>query len=239
MRGKQEKNPHRAGLDKRPEDVASMFDDVAARYDVTNDVLSMGQTLRWRRQLVAALDVQPGERVLDLAACTGSSTVPFHQAGAHAVACDFSEGMIEVGRRRHPELEFTAGDAMDLPFEDASFDAVTISFGLRNIADPSVGLQEMLRVTKPGGRLAVMEFSNPTFAPFNTVYNEYLMRALPPVARAVSSNPEAYVYLAESIRAWPGQDELAAMIGEAGWSDIRYRNLSGGIVAIHHGWRTA
>lgn len=211
-----------------------MFDEVAERYDVTNDVLSLGQTVRWRRKLVEALAVEPGEYVLDLAAGTGSSTVPFHRAGAVAVACDFSLGMLQVGKRRHPELTFVAGDGMNLPFADNSFDAVTISFGLRNIAEPRTGLAELLRVTKPGGRLAVMEFSDPTWRPFSVVYNEYLMRALPPVARAVSSNPEAYVYLAESIRAWPDQDSLAALIEEVGWRKITYRNLTGGIVAIHH-----
>ncbi|WP_370644426.1 demethylmenaquinone methyltransferase [Nesterenkonia sp. LB17] len=224
----------RASLAKKPEDVASMFDEVADRYDLTNDVLSLGQTKRWRKKLVAALDVTPGERVLDLAAGTGSSTEPFHDAGATAVACDFSSGMLQVGKRRRPDMTFIAGDAMNLPFADDTFDAVTISFGLRNIVDPLAGLREMLRVTKPGGRLAVMEFSDPTNKVFNTVYNEYLMRALPPTARAVSSNPEAYVYLAESIRAWPDQDHLAAEISAAGYAAVKYRNLSGGIVAIHH-----
>lgn len=228
---------NRADLEKRPDDVASMFDQVAQRYDLTNDVLSLGQTMRWRKQLVEALAVRRGEYVLDLAAGTGSSTRPFHDAGAQAVACDFSLGMLQVGKRRHPQMTFIAGDGMNLPFADDSFDAATISFGLRNIADPQQGLREMLRVTKPGGRLAVMEFSDPTWRPFNIVYNEYLMRALPPVARAVSSNPEAYVYLAESIRAWPDQDQLAAMIGSAGWGSVKYRNLSGGIVAIHHAWK--
>ncbi|WP_342357729.1 MULTISPECIES: demethylmenaquinone methyltransferase [unclassified Nesterenkonia] len=224
----------RASLAKKPEDVASMFDEVADRYDLTNDVLSLGQTKRWRKKLVAALDVTPGERVLDLAAGTGSSTEPFHDAGATAVACDFSSGMLQVGKRRRPDMTFIAGDAMNLPFADDTFDAVTISFGLRNIVDPLAGLREMLRVTRPGGRLAVMEFSDPTNKVFNTVYNEYLMRALPPTARAVSSNPEAYVYLAESIRAWPDQDHLAAEISAAGYAAVKYRNLSGGIVAIHH-----
>lgn len=224
----------RASLDKKPDDVASMFDQVAERYDITNDVLSLGQTKRWRKKLVQALDVQAGETVLDLAAGTGSSTEPFHDAGATAIACDFSLGMLQVGKRRRPDMTFIAGDGMNLPFADNSFDAVTISFGLRNIVSPQTGLAELLRVTKPGGRLAVMEFSDPTFRPFNVVYNEYLMRALPPVARAVSSNPDAYVYLAESIRAWPNQDNLAQMIADTGWSDVKYRNLSGGIVAIHY-----
>ncbi|GAA1824891.1 demethylmenaquinone methyltransferase [Nesterenkonia flava] len=229
----------RATLEKKPDDVASMFDEVAERYDLTNDVLSLGQTKRWRKKLVQALAVKPHETVLDLAAGTGSSTEPFHDAGATAVACDFSLGMLQVGKRRRPDMTFVAGDGMNLPFADDTFDAVTISFGLRNIVRPEVGLSEMLRVTKPGGRLAVMEFSDPTFRPFNVVYNEYLMKALPPVARAVSSNPDAYVYLAESIRAWPDQDHLAALIAETGWSGVRYRNLSGGIVAIHHAIKPA
>lgn len=224
----------RAGLDKKPEEVASMFDEVAHRYDITNDVLSLGQTRRWRKKLVQALSVQPGERVLDLAAGTGTSTLPFHRAGAEAVACDFSPGMLEVGRRRYPELNFVEGDAMDLPFEDNSFDAVTISFGLRNIPEPETALSEMLRVTKPAGRLAVMEFSHPANGAFRTVYNEYLMKALPPVARRFSSNPDAYVYLAESIRAWPDQNSLGHIIEDVGYANVKYRNLTGGVVAIHH-----
>ena len=122
---------------------------------------------------------------------------------------------------------------MRLPFADDSFDAVTISFGLRNVHEPAVALEEMLRVTRPGGRLVVCEFSHPTFAPFRTVYLEYLMRALPPAARAVSSNPDSYVYLAESIMAWPDQLGLAKVIAETGWGPVRWENLSGGIVALH------
>jgi len=141
--------------------------------------------------------------------------------------------MLRVGKRARPHLGFTAGDGTRLPFADATFDAVTISFGLRNIVDPDAGLAEMRRVTRPGGRLVVCEFSSPTWAPFRTVYLEYLMRALPPLARAVSSSPDAYVYLAESIRAWPDQTALADMIGEAGWQRPQWRNLSAGIVALH------
>lgn len=223
----------RADLQKKPADVAAMFDGVAKRYDLTNDVLSLGQDRRWRTAVLDAVAPKPGEKVLDLAAGTGTSSVPFEEAGAFVVPCDFSQGMLEVGKRARPALPFVAGDGTRLPFADDTFDAVTISFGLRNIVDPDAGLREMLRVTRPGGRLVVCEFSSPTWAPFRTVYIEYLMRALPAVARAVSSNPEAYVYLAESIRAWPDQPGLAARIEAAGWRDSRWRNLSGGIVALH------
>ncbi len=210
-----------------------MFDAVARRYDVTNDVLSLGQDRRWRREVLAAVDPQPGERVLDLAAGTGTSSEPFAERGATVVPCDFSLGMLQVGKQARPALPFTAGDGTRLPFGDDTFDAVTISFGLRNIVDPAAGLREMLRVTRPGGRLVVCEFSAPTNAAFRTLYLEYLMRALPAISRAVSSSPDAYVYLAESIRAWPDQPALAALIGEAGWRRPQWRNLSGGIVALH------
>jgi demethylmenaquinone methyltransferase / 2-methoxy-6-polyprenyl-1,4-benzoquinol methylase len=223
----------RADLDKNPADVAAMFDAVARRYDLTNDVLSLGQDRRWRTQVVRAVDVRPGERVLDLAAGTGTSSQPFADRGALVVPCDFSLGMLQVGKQHRPHLGFTAGDGMRLPFADGTFDAATISFGLRNIVDPDAGLRELRRVTRPGGRLVVCEFSHPTNAAFRTVYIEYLMKALPAVARAVSSSPDAYVYLAESIRAWPDQPGLAQRIEAAGWRRPEWRNLSGGIVALH------
>jgi demethylmenaquinone methyltransferase / 2-methoxy-6-polyprenyl-1,4-benzoquinol methylase len=223
----------RAELDKQPTDVRRMFDAVARRYDLTNDVLSLGQDRRWRRDVTEAVAPEPGDLVLDLAAGTGTSSEPFVERGATVVPCDFSLGMLQVGKRARPSLAFTAGDATRLPFADDTFDAVTISFGLRNIVDPSAGLQEMLRVTRPGGRLVVCEFSHPTHAAFRTAYLEYLMKALPAIARAVSSSPDAYVYLAESIRAWPDQRGLASLIAEAGWQAPEWRNLSGGIVALH------
>ncbi|EYR63215.1 ubiquinone biosynthesis methyltransferase UbiE [Actinotalea ferrariae CF5-4] len=229
----------RASLDKRPHEVAAMFDGIARRYDLTNDVISLGQDRRWRAATIRAVGARPGDRVLDLAAGTGTSSEPFAAAGVHVVPCDFSVGMLTVGKRRRPDLPFTAGDATRLPFADASFDAVTISFGLRNVVDTAAALREMLRVTRPGGRLVVTEFSTPTWAPFRTVYLEYLMKALPPLARAVSREPDAYVYLADSIRAWPDQEGLGRLVRDAGWGDVAYRNLSGGIVAMHRGVRPA
>ncbi|WP_109474018.1 demethylmenaquinone methyltransferase [Ornithinimicrobium cavernae] len=227
----------RASLDKAPHEVAEMFDGVAGRYDLTNDVLSLGQDRLWRRAVVRAVAARPGERVLDIAAGTGTSSEPFADAGVDVVPADFSLGMLRQGNRRRPDLAFTAADALALPFADGSFDVVTMSFGLRNVADTGVALEEFHRVTRPGGRLVVCEFSTPTFAPFRTVYQEYLMRALPVVARRVSSNPDSYVYLAESIQAWPDQEGLARQVRAAGWSGVRWRNLSGGIVALHHAVR--
>ena len=227
----------RAGLDKSPQEVAAMFDDVAARYDLTNDLLALGQTRRWRAQVTRAVGALPGDRVLDLAAGTGTSSEPIARGGAFVVACDFSLGMLEVGRRRNPRLSFVAGDGLALPFADESFDAVTISFGLRNVADRLAGLGELRRVTRPGGRIVVCEFSHPTWAPFREVYTRYLMGALPAVARRTSSNPDAYEYLAESIRSWPDQQALAKDMTAAGWQQVAWRNLTGGIVAVHRGVR--
>jgi demethylmenaquinone methyltransferase/2-methoxy-6-polyprenyl-1,4-benzoquinol methylase len=227
----------RANLDKQPHEVAAMFDDVAAKYDLTNEVLSLGQARFWRRAVADAVEAGPGQLVLDLGAGTGTSSLPFAAAGADVVPCDFSIGMLAEGKRRHPELQLTAGDATRLPFADDSFDAVTISFALRNVHETEAALAEMLRVTKPGGKVVICEFSTPTWSPFRTVYTEYLMRALPPVATKVSSNPEAYVYLAESIRAWPEQPELAALMQKAGWQRVAWRNLTGGVVALHRGFK--
>jgi demethylmenaquinone methyltransferase/2-methoxy-6-polyprenyl-1,4-benzoquinol methylase len=225
----------RASLDKQPREVAAMFDAVARRYDLTNTVLSGGRDRAWRRATRAALGLRPGERVLDLAAGTAVSTVELAATGAAAVACDFSLGMLRAGRRR--PVPKVAGDALALPFVDGAFDAVTISFGLRNVADADAALRELARVTRAGGRLVVCEFSRPTWAPFRTVYTEYLVRALPAVARRVSSNPDAYDYLAESIRAWPDQPALAGRIAAAGWTDVAWRDLTGGIVALHRATR--
>jgi demethylmenaquinone methyltransferase / 2-methoxy-6-polyprenyl-1,4-benzoquinol methylase len=212
-----------------------MFDRVARRYDVTNTVLSGGLDASWRRATREALAARAGQTVLDVAAGTAVSTVELAADGVTAIACDFSQGMLRAGAARH--VPKVAGDAMALPLADESVDGVVISFGLRNVADPDAALREFRRVTRPGGTLVICEFSSPTFAPFRTVYTEYLMKALPRIARAVSSNPEAYVYLAESIRAWPAQAALAGRVQDAGWSDVAWQNLTGGIVALHRARR--
>ena len=231
----------RADLDKRPGDVAAMFDAIAGRYDLLNDILSAGQVRMWRRAVARITGAGPGERVLDLAAGTGTSSLTFTATGADCVACDFSLGMLMAGRLRlgngprdgQGRLGRVAGDALRLPFRDGAFDAVTISFGLRNVADPVAALAEMRRVTRPGGRLVVCEFSTMTIAPVDRLYRRYLLNVLPAIARRVARSPEAYEYLAESITDWPAQRELAGLIEAAGWSTARWRNLSMGAVAVH------
>ena len=209
-----------------------MFDTVARRYDLTNDLMTAGIQRSWRRSMVEAVAPRSGDLVLDLAAGTGCSSEPFTAHGATAVPCDFSVGMLQQGKKDRPGLPFVAGDGTRLPFLDDTFDAVTISYGLRNFVDPVAGLKEMLRVTRPGGRLVVCEFSRPVNGAFRAVYLDGFMRALPAIASVTASAADAYVYLAESIRAWPGQEGLAAMLAEAGWNAPEWRNLTGGIVAL-------
>ena len=228
----------RAQLDKRPAEVSAMFDRVADRYDLLNDALSLGMDRRWRRAVARAVGAGPGQLVLDLAAGTGTSSRAFTAAAARCIACDFSLGMLSVGARKPAAgLAFVAGDALALPFGSESFDVVTISFGLRNVADTGQALAELLRVTRPGGRLVICEFSHLPERHLNALYGQYLGRALPAVARRLSGNAEAYDYLAESIRDWPAQPELAGKIAAAGWSGVSWRNLSLGIVALHEARR--
>ena len=259
----------RADLDKQPGDVAAMFDGIAERYDLLNDILSAGQVRLWRRAVARITGAGLGNRVLDLAAGTGTSALSFTATGADCVACDFSLGMLRAGRARAARararlarvdgpptardyggyrgghaggsrgvvppgrLSLVAGDALRLPFRDEAFDAVTISFGLRNVASPGTALAEMRRVTRPGGRLVVCEFSTITIAPLDMLYRRYLINVLPAIAQRTARNPEAYQYLAESISDWPAQRELAGVIEEAGWSAVRWRDLSLGVVAVH------
>jgi demethylmenaquinone methyltransferase/2-methoxy-6-polyprenyl-1,4-benzoquinol methylase len=235
MRQNWEVENFRADLTKQPAEVQAMFDRVANRYDLMNDLLSLGQTKSWRKATVAAIKPVAGEIVLDLAAGTGTSTAAIAATGAEAIACDLSLGMLEVGKKRHPELTFVAGDALALPFAANTFDAVTISFGIRNVQNVELALQELYRVTKPGGRLVICEFSTPEQRWFRKIYQNYLIKALPKVAARLSSNPVAYQYLAESILAWPDQAKFAAQIQQIGWQQVAWRSLTGGIVALHRG----
>ena len=212
-----------------------MFDGVARRYDLLNDLLSLGRTKAWRKVATEVIAPKPGMRILDIAAGTGSSSRPLADAGADVIPLDFSKGMLDAGRKRHPDLAFMQGDALALAFKNNEFDVTTISFGLRNTSDTSKALRESFRVLKSGGRMVVVEFSQPTNKIFRTIYLRYLMRALPTVARKVSSNPDAYVYLAESILAWPNQIGLAELMKAAGFGSVQWKNLTFGIVAIHTG----
>jgi demethylmenaquinone methyltransferase/2-methoxy-6-polyprenyl-1,4-benzoquinol methylase len=223
----------RATLDKRPADVARMFDAVAGRYDAMNAVMTFGQERRWRRIVSRAVAGRTGMRILDLAAGTGASSVPFAAAGADTVACDFSAGMLTEGRRRHPGLTFVAGDALRLPFRAGVFDAVTISFGLRNVADVGAALGELARVTRPGGRLVVLETATPPARSLRAMNRLYTHRVMPRLARLFSSDPSSYSYLAESATSWLDQPSLAAALRSAGWHEVAWRDLMFGAVAMH------
>lgn len=226
---------NRADLAKDPYDVAGMFDSVAGRYDLMNSLMAPGQVPRWRRATTEALDLPARSRVLDLAAGTGSSTAALNASGLQSLACDFSLGMMTEGRRRQDAVPFVGGDAERLPFADDAFDGAVISFGLRNVHNPRRGIEEMARVVRPGGVVVVCEFSTPTNRAFRAVYSRYLLRAIPAVASRVAPSPEAYDYLAESILSWPDQAELRDWMLRAGLHTCQYRNLSGGIVALHRG----
>ena len=227
----------RANLNKDPDDVSKMFDDVANRYDFLNDLLSLGRTKAWRRAVTSIIAPKPGMKILDIAAGTGSSSRPLVDKGAEVTALDFSQGMIEQGRKQNKNINFVQGDALKLPFEDNSFEVTTISFGLRNTSSTEIALKEALRVTKDGGRIVVAEFSHPVNPIFKKIYLNYLMKALPVVVKKISKNPDAYIYLAESIRAWPDQAELASIMRDSGFKSVAWQDLTFGIVAVHIGYK--
>lgn len=216
-----------------------MFDAVAPTYDLTNGLLSLGQDRAWRKVVAKSVDPRRGQRILDLAAGTGTSSMAFVRPGVDVVASDFSEGMLAEGRKRHPELEFVFADATNLPFKDAEFDAVSISFGLRNVVDVDKALAEMFRVTKPGGRVVICEFSHVATPIIGPAYRAYLGKILPAFSALSSKASDAYGYLAESILAWPNQQELAKLIQKAGFERVEFRNLNLGIVAVHRGYKPA
>jgi demethylmenaquinone methyltransferase/2-methoxy-6-polyprenyl-1,4-benzoquinol methylase len=228
-----------AGRDGKETDlVQAMFDRVAPRYDLANTVLSLGQDRRWRKVTAAAADPTDG-LILDVAAGPGNVARAMVQRGAaHVVALDLSFNMLRAGAKRRGErLSWVNADANTMPFNDATFDAVTISFGLRNVGDPEAVLREFARVLKPGGRVVICEFASPTNPAFRQIYRRYLVRALPKMARVVSSSPAAYQYLADSILAWPDRKIVASWMEAAGFETVRVRDLSGGIVAVHRGVR--
>lgn len=223
----------RATLAKRRADVAAMFDSVATRYDLMNSLMTFGVVERWRKDVLEAVDPKAGMKILDLAAGTGASSAPLAATGAHVFPTDMSLGMLRVGKQKLPTLNFIAGDALSLPYADNSFDVVTISYGLRNIEDTAAGLQELLRVTRPGGQIVIAEFSTPTNRLFRSAYGFVLGTVIPTLSKGFASNSPAYSYLTESIRAWPDQQGLADLVAEAGWQRPEWRNLTGGIVALH------
>ena len=227
----------RANLNKDPDDVSKMFDGVANRYDFLNYLLSLGRTKAWRKVVTSIIGPKPGLKILDIAAGTGSSTRPLVDAGADVIALDFSTGMIEIGRKRHKDIKFVQGDALNLPFEENVFDVTTISFGLRNTSNIDSALKDSLRVTKSGGKIVIAEFSHPSNSIFKFIYLNYLMRAIPIISKKISKNPDAYVYLAESIRAWPNQEGLASKMRDAGWKSVAWQDLTSGIVVVHIGFK--
>lgn len=220
-------------MEKRPEQVSEMFDAVAPKYDQTNDLLSFYQSRIWRKAVRKLVDPKSGQRILDLAAGTGTSSMALTGEGVSVVAADFSKGMLAEGKKRHPELEFAFADAMAMPFKDAEFDTVTISFGIRNVHNVDTALGEMFRVMKPGGKLVICEFSHVSGL-LGTLYRFYLKNILPIIAKLIAKNSPAYSYLGESIEAWPNQETFAQQISRAGFSEVGYKNLSFGVVAIHH-----
>ncbi|MBL8806924.1 MAG: class I SAM-dependent methyltransferase [Rhodospirillales bacterium] len=224
--------------------VREVFDSVAGRYDLMNDLMSLGVHRLWKAAFVHEVAPRAGERFVDLAGGTGDIAVALLERGADVIVCDYNEQMVRQGRKRAadralvPGPAWAVGDAMALPFASASVDGITIAFGLRNVTDPAKALAEVRRVLKPGGRFNCLEFSRLALPLLDRLYDTYSFEVLPRLGQWVAGDAESYRYLAESIRRFPPQEKLADMMRAAGLSLVSYRNLSGGIAAIHRGWRT-
>jgi len=225
--------------------VHDVFESVAGKYDLMNDLMSLGVHRLWKRHFIAISGIQPGQRVLDLAGGTGDiAALMSKQVGVHGsvVLSDINEAMLAIGRQRMEDrglvgnIKYSLANAEQLPFADAGFDAVTIAFGLRNVTDQPAALKEMFRVLKPGGRALILEFSKVEFAGLKKIYDTYSFGILPRLGKLIADDEDSYRYLAESIRKHPGQDELAGMLEDAGFSNVTYHNMTGGIVAIHSGY---
>lgn len=226
--------------------VQGVFDSVARRYDLMNDLMSGGLHRLWKRFAIELADARPGEQVLDLAGGTGDLARALRrrvQPGGSVLVADFNHSMLATGRDRLLDagavqgLEYVQADAQRLPLPDARFDCVTISFGLRNVTDQGAALREIHRVLRPGGRLLVLEFSRLRVAPLRPLYDLYSFQVLPRLGRLVARDAESYRYLAESIRRHPDQQELTARMQAAGFGRCQHYNLAGGIVAVHRGYR--
>jgi demethylmenaquinone methyltransferase/2-methoxy-6-polyprenyl-1,4-benzoquinol methylase len=232
-------------VDEKAAHVRDVFDSVAGRYDIMNDLMSGGLHRLWKRHTIDQAGVRPGHSILDLAGGTGDLAIPLARLvgpEGHIVLADINAAMLEQGRRRLVDagiagnVTITQADAEDLPFEAASFDRVTIAFGLRNVTNKDAALRSMYRVLKPGGKALILEFSQPVEA-LKSVYDVYSFKVLPLIGKLVASDEESYRYLAESIRMHPDQETLLGMMEDAGFERARYQNLAGGIVALHTGYK--
>ena len=223
--------------------VREMFEGIAGRYDLLNHILSGNVDKRWRRVLTERLsDVGVDQPVLDVACGTGDLSLGLHQAGhSKVIGIDFCRPMLAIAKSKlvatDVEISFIEGDALSLPFRDSTFALVTIAFGLRNLSSVEQGVKELLRVLKPGGRLAVLEFSKPAIPVLSSIFRIYFSRVLPFLGGLISGSPSAYEYLPDSVRRFPDQKQLAALMSDAGFTEVSFENLTGGIAALHFGTR--
>lgn len=238
----------RVKVEEKAGRVAGVFHSVARNYDIMNDLMSAGIHRLWKRFTIEASAVRPGQRILDIAGGTGDLSIQFSRrvgAEGQVILADINESMLRMGRDRLIDrgivsnMAFMQADAQALPFADDSFDCITIAFGLRNVTDKDQALRSMLRVLKPGGRLLVLEFSKPTSGWFSRIYDAYSFNVLPAIGELVAKDGDSYRYLAESIRMHPDQETLKTMMESAGYESCSYTNLTGGVVALHKGFKTA